>query len=297
MYWHQESAVVDPFAHRGPLTLVCVIHWRTRLVTREGGSEWEPIKFFLKRTRPISQLQLRESHANKRKHTQTFLETLGTRLEWLGSKAEASTKELEQQRRRLRPTRSTGTSDLVTLSLTEPHRVTRAQMTGSTYPLQVTWHKWPNHLRQPRKLPANPPQTLDQWISETTWSLETKFWGDDEQPKERLCTKNYGLKLPTTPRIANPCQEHYDLGFLQKSTNQRPNPVFEESRSSTKRHKALTHDPLKEIIRETPSNRRTERWMKNPRKGSENHQKEKMGRTHPSLEGPRRIIYTYQSGS
>jgi hypothetical protein len=81
-----------------------------------------------------------------------------------------------------------------------------------------------------------------------------KFWGDDEHPKERLCPKNYSLKLHTTPRIANPCQEHYDLGFIQKSMNRRPNPAFEGSRSSTKRHKALTHDPLKEIQRETPSN-------------------------------------------
>jgi hypothetical protein len=32
-----------------------------------------------------------------------------------------------------------------------------------------------------------------------------------------------------------------------------------------------------------------------PRKGSENHQKGKTGETQPSLEEPRRIIYTYQS--
>jgi hypothetical protein len=81
-----------------------------------------------------------------------------------------------------------------------------------------------------------------------------KFWGDDEHPKERLCPKNYILKLPTTLGIANPCQEHYDLGFIQKSTNRRPNLVFEGSRSSTKRHKTLTCDPLKEIQRKTPSN-------------------------------------------
>jgi hypothetical protein len=104
--------------------------------------------------------------------------------------------------------------------------------------------------RQGRKYPpknqlAKQPQTFDQRISQTTWSLETKFWGDDEHPKERLCPKNYGLKLPTTPEIASPCQEHYDLGFIQKSTNHRPNPAFERSRSSTKRNKALTHDPLK----------------------------------------------------
>ena len=36
---------------------------------------------------------------------------------------------------------------------------------------------------------------------------------------------------------------------------------------------------------------------KSPRKASENHQKGETGKTHPSLEEPRRIIYTYQRGS
>jgi hypothetical protein len=36
---------------------------------------------------------------------------------------------------------------------------------------------------------------------------------------------------------------------------------------------------------------------KSPRKGYKNHQKERMGITHPSLEKPRKIIYTYQRGS
>jgi hypothetical protein len=93
-----------------------------------------------------------------------------------------------------------------------------------------------------------------------------EFWGDDEHPKERLCPKNYSLKLPTTPGIVNLVQEYYDLGFIQKSTNRRPNPAFERSRSSTKKHKALTQDPLKEIRRETPSNRRIERQTKILRK-------------------------------
>jgi hypothetical protein len=34
-----------------------------------------------------------------------------------------------------------------------------------------------------------------------------------------------------------------------------------------------------------------------PRKDLENYQKGKMGETHPSLEEPCRIIYTYQRGS
>jgi hypothetical protein len=124
-----------------------------------------------------------------------------------------------------------------------------------------------------------------------------KVSGDDKQPKERLSPKSYVLKLATSPGIENPCQEHYDLGFIQESTNRRLNLAFEGSRSFTKRHKALTHDPLKQIRRETPSNRRIERRTKKPRKGSENHQKGKMGKTHPSLEEPRRIIYIYQRGS
>jgi hypothetical protein len=36
---------------------------------------------------------------------------------------------------------------------------------------------------------------------------------------------------------------------------------------------------------------------KSPRKGSENHQKGKLGRTQTCLEEPRRIIYTYYEGS
>jgi hypothetical protein len=36
---------------------------------------------------------------------------------------------------------------------------------------------------------------------------------------------------------------------------------------------------------------------KTPRRGSENHQKGKPGRTQTSLEEPRRIIYTYHEGS
>jgi hypothetical protein len=112
-----------------------------------------------------------------------------------------------------------------------------------------------NFLDSPEKTPVGQLQTFYRWISQTTWSFKTKLWGYDEHLKERLCPKNYGLKLLTTPGIANLGQEHYELWFIRKSTNRRPNPVFEGSRSSKKTHKALTHDPLKEIQRETPSNR------------------------------------------
>jgi hypothetical protein len=49
--------------------------------------------------------------------------------------------------------------------------------------------------------------------------------------------------------------------------------MFEGSRSSTKRYKALTHDPLKEIRRKTlsnphnqPQNENTKEAQKDPRK-------------------------------
>jgi hypothetical protein len=111
-------------------------------------------KIFLKRTQPISQSQLRGSQKNNQKHTQTSLETLGTRLERLGHKAEASTKELGQQQRRLRPTGSTDTSDRVTLNLPKPHWVTWAQVTGSTYPLRSPG----TSVRITRDIPENCPR-------------------------------------------------------------------------------------------------------------------------------------------
>jgi hypothetical protein len=127
-------------------------------------------------------------------------------------------------------------------------------------------------------MPAGQLQTFDRRISQTTWSFETKLWGDDEHPKERWCPKNYGLKLPTTPEIAKLGQEHYELGFIRKSTNRRPNPMFEGSISSTKRNKALTHDLLKEIRRETPSNRQIERWTKIAQKELRKPPKRKTGK-------------------
>jgi hypothetical protein len=51
----------------------------------------------------------------------------------------------------------------------------------------------------------------------------------------------------------------------------------------------LPTDPQKNGLQISP--------RKSPRKGSENHQKGKPGRTQTSLEEPRRIIYTNHEGS
>jgi hypothetical protein len=48
-------------------------------------------------------------------------------------------------------------------------------------------------------------------------------------------------------------------------------------------------NPQEKVPENTPRNP--------PREGSENHHRERMGTTHPSLEEPRRIIYSSQEGS
>jgi hypothetical protein len=60
-----------------------------------------------------------------------------------------------------------------------------------------------------------------------------------------------------------------------------------------KKHTVFIRDIQQESLKETPQNIPP----KIPRKDLENHQKGKIGGTQPSLEEPRRIIYTYQKGS
>jgi hypothetical protein len=62
-----------------------------------------------------------------------------------------------------------------------------------------------------------------------------------------------------------------------------------EQDHQAKRHKVLICDIQQDSLKKCSQNFSTEI----PRKGSENHQKGKMGRTQTSLEKPRRIIYTY----
>jgi hypothetical protein len=79
-----------------------------------------------------------------------------------------------------------------------------------------------------------------------------------------LCPKTLGLSLSRTPGIADHTNSTRDNELL---------PSFEGSRSSTKRHKTLTHDPLKKIQRKTLSNlqnklknENTKEALKDPRK-------------------------------
>jgi hypothetical protein len=74
------------------------------------------------------------------------------------------------------------------------------------------------HSRETEKQPP----TCDRRISQTTRSLETKFWGDDEHPKLKICPQKLWLELPTTPEIAKLMplpQEHEEL---ENDQNQWP---------------------------------------------------------------------------
>ena len=62
-----------------------------------------------------------------------------------------------------------------------------------------------------------------------------------------LCPKICSLKPIHASTIVNLVSSNLKLEFIQRSLNRDRFPAFEGSRSSTKRHKALTHDPLKEI--------------------------------------------------
>jgi hypothetical protein len=115
-----------------------------------------------------------------------------------------------------------------------------------------------------------------------------KFWGDDEHPKETLCPKNYGLKLSTTPGIANLMplpQEHEELENHQIEGFPTG---FEGQDHQEKRHNNLMCDSQNKSRKENLQILLT----RIPRKGSENHRKRQTGETQSSLEEPRRIIYT-----
>ena len=64
-------------------------------------------------------------------------------------------------------------------------------------------------------------------------------------------SKNLRLKLPKTLEIADHSEEHLQHEFIQNSPNRARFLAFEGLRSSTKMRKASTHDPHKEIRRET----------------------------------------------
>jgi hypothetical protein len=207
---------------------------KDRIGGQRGGSECK-----VKNSAYIPIATLRVTHEQVEAHTNLSRDLRNKA--WKARKQSGSKHErTQQQRKRLRPTGLTSTSDRFTLSLTEPHRVTREQVTGSTYPLRVTRHKGPDHPGQPRKLPVNSPQTFDQWISQTTQSLEAKFWGDDEHPEERLCPQKLRTQTSYNSRNRKSLPRALWPRFIQKSTNRRPNPAFEGPWSSTNRHKALT---------------------------------------------------------
>jgi hypothetical protein len=88
-------------------------------------------------------------------------------------------------------------------------------------------------------------------------------------------TSSSNPRTPKTPK-SSPLTHRFGRGIKGKRTTKSSH-IFPPSNLQEK-------DP-----ENTPRNP--------PREGSESHHKEQTGTTHPSLEEPRRIIYTYQGGS
>jgi hypothetical protein len=82
-------------------------------------------------------------------------------------------------------------------------------------------------------------------------------------------------RAPKTPKLS-PLTHGFGRGIKGK-------------RSMKGSHISSTSNPQEQGPENTPRNP--------PREGSENHHQEQTGTTQPSLEEPRRIIYTYQRGS
>jgi hypothetical protein len=90
---------------------------------------------------------------NKRKHTQISLETLGTKLKRLKSKAEANTEEDGPKQSYQTPTGSSGTNLRITREITVPYRVTRPlALDHPTANSAIPGHPAlpPDHSGQPR---------------------------------------------------------------------------------------------------------------------------------------------------
>jgi hypothetical protein len=88
-------------------------------------------------------------------------------------------------------------------------------------------------------------------------------------------------------------QEHIPKETTENTQIEAVSEGLLDQGNQARRHKVLIRDIRQESLKEMPPKLPHE----NPRKDPKNHQKGKTGGTQPSLEEPRRIIYTYQRGS
>ena len=111
----------------------------------------------------------------------------------------------------------------------------------------------------------------DRWISQTARWIEAKFWSDKKHHYVKLCPKICSLKPTHASTIVNLVSSNLKLEFIQRSLNRDRFPAFEGSRSSTKGHKALTHDALKEIQEKTAYKSQNMNRSKEHQNGHKNH--------------------------
>jgi hypothetical protein len=107
------------------------------------------------------------------------------------------------------------------------------------------------------ELARTPPQSHHR-ISQTAEALESRFGGDNKRHKVMLFPKTLGLSPPRMTGIVDHMNSTTNKELHPKTIESKRFPIVEGSRSSTKRHKVLNHDPLKEIRRKTLSTPRNQ---------------------------------------
>jgi hypothetical protein len=134
-----------------------------------------------------------------------------TRIEKLGHKMEATANKTEQNRTLQQPT---GTYDQEVRTSGPRPRLNR-RYCQNFWPPSRTYNLWvgTSWTAQKKRPWVNSKLSIDG-SPKLVGSLRRNFGEMMNTPRRGYTPKNFSPYLPKTPGIANPCQEHYELGFI-----------------------------------------------------------------------------------
>jgi hypothetical protein len=167
-------------------------------------------------------------------------------------------------------------------------RVAPVRSVRGTGPTGVAWSSRDEQdprVNTPKSKPRSPESLhgLAQDFGDsrnTSWGVHSQVYvhqnlPNQEESKKNLAKNSSNPRAPKTPK-SSPLTHGFGSGIKGKRTMKGS-------------HIHPPPNPQEQGAENTPRNP--------PREGSKNHHQEQTGTTQPSLEEPRRIIYTYQRGS
>jgi hypothetical protein len=195
----------------------------------------------------------------------------------LRSKVEANKVEDGPKQGYQTPSGSSGTNPRITLALTLPYRVTHplpldhptANSVVSGHPALTSRSSETARETAPNFRSIDFPNRLESWDEILGW-----WWApqrEDMPPKFQPLAPYNSQNHESWPRTLW-TRVHPKINESKAKSGVWGVKIIHKEAQGTH---PLGHDRLKEIQRETPSNRWIERRMKIPRKGSENHRKKK----------------------